>query len=741
MLDTPMDLMIRFARPAFVAIAFQVAASAEDFGLATKPALPVPPPAAEGPVIKVIEVQYSGPATYPEEEILGSMTTAVGTHYSEQVVASDVPAIYKTGRIHNLRIFGQALADGVKIYVVVQYRPKITEIRIQGATAEIESALRNDLGARTGDLFDGSVLASDRQRIIDYCRQPGKEPVDVEYAVDIDDDLGVAKIIFSIHDGHEERIETPPAPEITGRDLQRPESPDNPSLDFLTPVLYAELSEKSERTLLRRIAALESAAADHPENQAAWLQLGAAYVQLGTGYARVEKAPQAVDAFRKAVRLLPGDAAAWQDLAACLFKKGSLEEALSASGHAVKADSASFDGWIIHGFLLTKVRRLPEAKAAFEKAKALEPKSKILWAFAAFLHLAEGRIEDFSTAAAENLKMNPDNNLRWSAQSVAAHAVQDYPRSLEALWTALETAPEDQSLRVEMLARLLDDRFWDEAWDETKKFIDQDLSDNCAWAILGWIDAKREHWKEGVEEIKKAQSLGFDSPASSMTLSRALIELGRLEDAKKILAGFATATPKNAEALGLLGVISRKEKRLAESNAYSNQALEIAPENPFALLNLASNCLEMKRLSEAIQYAQRVRDDDPEKWRASALIGSAQEQLGHPRAAADAFKEVTSLKPERFVGWEGLARLSNDYDEACNAARKAAELDGETAAAQALLGITQARFGKNAEAIDSLISVLAHFPENNIALKTLDKLLNPHDPEEEAAPAPSPASP
>ena len=153
---TAMDLMIRFARPALLTLAFHSLASAADFGLATdpptpseiksrdpfgfgfnplaspetkaagvsglvaKPPIPIPPPIRQGPTINAIEIQYAGPAKFARERILGHMTTAVGELYSEQVIERDMRDIYNSGGIYNVRIFGQPCADGVKIIVVVQ---------------------------------------------------------------------------------------------------------------------------------------------------------------------------------------------------------------------------------------------------------------------------------------------------------------------------------------------------------------------------------------------------------------------------------------------------------------------------------------------------------------------------------------------------------------------------------------------------------------------------------------------
>src|SRR5438270_7539635 len=76
------------------------------------------PQAAPGPpIIRSIDVQYTGPGTVSKERILAHMRTRVGQPYSDQVVEQDIEALYKTGSILNVRIFAQPPGVGVKVIV------------------------------------------------------------------------------------------------------------------------------------------------------------------------------------------------------------------------------------------------------------------------------------------------------------------------------------------------------------------------------------------------------------------------------------------------------------------------------------------------------------------------------------------------------------------------------------------------------------------------------------------------
>src|SRR6266568_762187 len=72
------------------------------------------------PIIRAIDVEYTGPATVSKERILAYMRTKVGQPFNDVTVEQDVETLYKSGAVLNVRIFGQPQADGVK--VIVRYR-------------------------------------------------------------------------------------------------------------------------------------------------------------------------------------------------------------------------------------------------------------------------------------------------------------------------------------------------------------------------------------------------------------------------------------------------------------------------------------------------------------------------------------------------------------------------------------------------------------------------------------------
>src|SRR5213083_1286866 len=161
------------------------------------------PQAAPGPpTIRSIDVQYTGPQTVSKERILAQMRTRVGQPYSNPVVEQDIAALYKTGSIHNVRIFAQPEGDGVKVIVAVQTRAIMREIEIAGAERIKAKRLRKEIKLRLNQPVNEQQLEEARQKIIEVYQGRGFTDVSVQFRVDpIDEKRGTARVVFTVTEG------------------------------------------------------------------------------------------------------------------------------------------------------------------------------------------------------------------------------------------------------------------------------------------------------------------------------------------------------------------------------------------------------------------------------------------------------------------------------------------------------------------------------------------------------------
>jgi outer membrane protein insertion porin family len=158
-----------------------------------------PPPR---PIIRAIDVEYSGPATVSKERILAYMRTKVGQPFNDATVEQDVEALYKSGAVQNVRIFGEPLGDGVKVIVHVQTRLTAREIVIEGAKRIGATKLRKEIKLKLNQPIREEDLEEAREKIIEIYQSHGFTDVSVQFRVEpIDEAHGTARVVYTVSEG------------------------------------------------------------------------------------------------------------------------------------------------------------------------------------------------------------------------------------------------------------------------------------------------------------------------------------------------------------------------------------------------------------------------------------------------------------------------------------------------------------------------------------------------------------
>src|SRR5438094_1968777 len=161
-----------------------------------------PESAPAPPIIRSIDVQYTGAQAVSKDRILAQMRTRVGQPYSNQVVEQDVEALYKTGAVQNVRIFAQPEGDGVKVIVAIQTRAILREIEIAGAERVKPQRIRKEIKLRLNQAVNEQQLEEARQKIIEIYQGRGFNDVSVQFRVDpIDEKRGTARVVFTVNEG------------------------------------------------------------------------------------------------------------------------------------------------------------------------------------------------------------------------------------------------------------------------------------------------------------------------------------------------------------------------------------------------------------------------------------------------------------------------------------------------------------------------------------------------------------
>ncbi len=161
-----------------------------------------PQAAPPRPIIRAIDVEYTGPPTLSKERILAQMRTKVGQPFNDAILEQDVETLYKSGGVQNVRIFGEPQADGVKVIVQVQTRLLAREIVIEGAERIGAKHLRKEIKLKLNQPIKEEDLEEAREKIIEVYQSHGFTDVSVQFRVDpIDEKHGTARVVYTVNEG------------------------------------------------------------------------------------------------------------------------------------------------------------------------------------------------------------------------------------------------------------------------------------------------------------------------------------------------------------------------------------------------------------------------------------------------------------------------------------------------------------------------------------------------------------
>ncbi len=154
-----------------------------------------------GPIIKEIAVEYVGPPAISRQRVLDNLATKVGEPYSERAAEADIRALYATGGVANVRMFAEPAGDGVKVTVLLQGRPVVEEILIEGADAIPMNRVRREIGSKVGDPLSEEKLEDDRQKILKIYEDRFFSQVNIQYRVQEIPNTNRVRVIFQITEG------------------------------------------------------------------------------------------------------------------------------------------------------------------------------------------------------------------------------------------------------------------------------------------------------------------------------------------------------------------------------------------------------------------------------------------------------------------------------------------------------------------------------------------------------------
>ena len=160
-----------------------------------------------GSKIDRVDIKFIGPASVSDALIRDNIKLKGGDTYIPGNTQDDVHSLYATGQFYNIRVsVDQADDGGVIITYIVQVRPRITEIKVEGNVKLSYSKLKKKITIKTGDPLDEQKVFTDVQEMKKLYEKYGYSDTKVKYVLNIDEATGHGTVTYQIQESPKVKI-------------------------------------------------------------------------------------------------------------------------------------------------------------------------------------------------------------------------------------------------------------------------------------------------------------------------------------------------------------------------------------------------------------------------------------------------------------------------------------------------------------------------------------------------------
>ena len=243
-------------------------------------------------------------------------------------------------------------------------------------------------------------------------------------------------------------------------------------------------------------------------------------------------------------------------------------------------------------------------------------------------------------------------------------------------------------------------------------------TDAEAFAHLGFLAARQEHYADAVPLYQKALTLQPAMPGLRLNLGLALFKRGNLKGAianfTPLLKSEPPSSPEAKRLTALLGLAHYGIGDYPAAVTYLRAAAADDPQNLQFRLLLARSCLSARQPQCVLDVYHQILTLNAESAEADMLAGEALDEMRNHAAAIEQFRAAVKADPREPDVHFGLGYLlwtQNQFDEAAREFQ--AELENVPANAQAMafLADSEMQLNKPGDALPLLRKAIAIDPK------------------------------
>ncbi len=156
---------------------------------------------------KIVDIDFNGLTTVPENIARGRMTLVEGSEYSASAVKSDIKKLYDSGLFGDVAVDKQKVAGGIKLTFTVTEKRTIGKLTISGNKKIDDDDLAEAIKIHEFELLDPSKLAETKAAMYKLYEDKGMYLVDIKTSIEpFDDDNNQVELLIKIKENRPVKI-------------------------------------------------------------------------------------------------------------------------------------------------------------------------------------------------------------------------------------------------------------------------------------------------------------------------------------------------------------------------------------------------------------------------------------------------------------------------------------------------------------------------------------------------------
>jgi len=479
--------------------------------------------------------------------------------------------------------------------------------------------------------------------------------------------------------------------------------PDNPALHTALASTLVALDENEEASkLIER--ALELSAGAPAEERAPVLAVAAH--TLG----RMGDHERSIELYEELVKLKPQSSLAKQSLAFAYLSAGKGTGAAAFLEKELKARPNDNRLILAYAEALIAVQRHREALEWLDKVSGRDAHSASANYLKGAAHLASGDVWRAEPLLREAVELAPGRTLARLALGICYWRMGQQQSAEAEFRAVLKNEPDNDHAAVWLARCRLAANDPTEAEGLLRRVVEKDQPNTEARALLADCLAQ----KGDVKAVRKLQPKGMPSSQQRLTLARAHIMSGNMDDALEELHQALREDPDLAAAVVLQAKIHQLNGDLEKAERGLASFVAEHPDSVPAATEYAHLLARMGRPGEGLKVLQALAERLPESPQVYAVLGRYYANNSKTNEAVDALRkavrlDASSLEPRRRL--VELLIADEQYDAAGRELKEMAERFGEVLAVAALEGRLLMAEGKTDEALACFMTVVGRWPK------------------------------